>query len=738
MAPTKSFLASSLSLALLFFLPSASPAQIDVGNYTISGEVEVGGMPRHKSGDTGKFEEYRDIPESVVVPQLQLMIGGKKEDFYLTIDASQVGRNDQNYRLRFGRYGLLDIEFEWDQIPHIFNVDTARTPYVMNGGVYTLGTNRPGAFTGPAVRDWVNANAQSVDLKMFNGFGRFKARYTPTPGWSFTASYGSQNTTGKRAFGALFGPSPGSYNITELAEPIDYQTHNIELGGEYAGQGWSIGLKYNGSLFHNNTSTLIWDNPIHALVGGNCLDSATYTPASGIGPCRGRLDLYPSNQAHGFTLTGTAGLPFKSRFLATVSYGWRLQNEKFLPFTINSCYGSGPVPATCADGALTAMPRLLRRNLDGDVRPLMINATLVNNFIDRLNLKAYYRFYDLDNKSKSLFFPDGIIINDRGAPADVGSRTFPYAYSKQNVGLEAGYDITRWLAAKLGYGWERMHREGGDVLTSDEHSVGPTVDIKPSSWLLFRASYKYSLRNAPNYNNNRLETTDPSNLSRKFFQAKRDRNKVSLFTQVTPWDALSIHAGFEFTGETYLDSTFGTQNDFNYSPSLGFLYAPLDWVRFFVDYNWDRYDWKLNARSTNPWFSRGRDQVHTISLGSDLDIVRDLFGIRLQYGFSDGRSAVRASGGPAPPNQATDYPTISNRWHEFLARLEYRVHKNIGLNLGYYFNRYNTKDYGVDIMKPWMGDIDPGPNVQHSIFLGDQLKGPYTAHVGFIGLKLKF
>jgi hypothetical protein len=48
-------------------------------------------------------------------------------------------------------------------------------------------------------------------------------------------------------------------------------------------------------------------------------------------------------------------------------------------------------------------------------------------------------------------------------------------------------------------------------------------------------------------------------------------------------------------------------------------------------------------------------------------------------------------------------------------------------------------------MQPWMGDfVDPGTSagtlgsLRRSIFLGDQLKGSYTANVGFVSLKLKF
>jgi hypothetical protein len=35
-----------------------------------------------------------------------------------------------------------------------------------------------------------------------------------------------------------------------------------------------------------------------------------------------------------------------------------------------------------------------------------------------------------------------------------------------------------------------------------------------------------------------------------------------------------------------------------------------------------------------------------------------------------------------------------------------------------------------------MGNVDSGAN--NSIYLGDRLKGPYEAHVAFLGLRFKF
>jgi len=763
----KAILLLSGSITAVFFLTTPSAAQVDLGDYTVSGSIEAGGMPSHRSGNTTKLEEYRDLPETVVVPQLELFIDSKKKDFYLEFDSLKTGRDDQSYRLRAGRYGLLDLEFVWDQIPHLFNVDNARTPYNMNDGRYTL-PSKPAGTTGANVRDWVNANAQPVDLKLYNGLARFNVRYTPNPGWTFRGGYGSQNTAGKRAFGAYFGPSPGSYNITELVEPIDYQTHNIELGGEYAGEGWSLGLTYNGSLFHNNTSTLTWDNPLNTTgLGAACVDSATYNQGAGTGPCRGRLDLYPSNQAHTFTLNGTASLPFKTNFIGAFSYGWRLQNDPFLPFTANSA---------------VIQPTISRRNLDGDVRPTMINATLVNNFFRDLGLKAFYRYYDFDNRSKRVLLPDGIIVNDQGTATGDVFLTFPYSYAKQNVGFDASYNVTRWLTAKLGYGWERMHREyARELLNSDEHSFGPTFDIKPTAWTLFRIAYRRSIRDAHDYDAGRNaaveidQTPEEVRLSRleelrKFDQAARDRDRFTFFTQVSPLENLTLHGGFDFTNDRYPRSVIGVQKDIDYAPSIGFIYAPLEWLSVFGDYNWERFDWRLQAiaRNTGPggcpdlelrtaencpaatWRSRGNDEIHTVKLGSDVQLIKNLLNLRLQYGFSFGSSEVRSSGNSAASGDtglvpATDYPTIVNRWHEFLARAEYVVHKNVALRLGYYFNSYSSKDAGVDIMRIWMGDIETpagGPtfssSIGRSIFLGDRGKGSYQAHIGFLGLKLSF
>ena len=71
-----------------------------------------------------------------------------------------------------------------------------------------------------------------------------------------------------------------------------------------------------------------------------------------------------------------------------------------------------------------------------------------------------------------------------------------------------------------------------------------------------------------------------------------------------------------------------------------------------------------------------------------------------------------------------------------------KLQQNLALRFGYYYNHATEQDFGVDIMQPWMGNVDvvptPNANTARSMFLGDQIKGPFTANVGFVTVGFKF
>jgi hypothetical protein len=426
-------------------------------------------------------------------------------------------------------------------------------------------------------------------------------------------------------------------------------------------------------------------------------------------------------------------MPLKTNFMGTVSYGWRHQDDSFLPFTINSAI-------------VQPTPGLSRGSLDGDVRPTMVNLTLVNNFVDRLNLKAYYRFYDLDNRTKPVSTTGRTVRNDQDLANATDNqdwtRTKPYRYSKNSAGMGVSYNFAQWLTGKFDSGWERTHRRlvatveelHTTSLNADEFKIGPTFDIKPLSWMLLRASYQRSWRFDPGYHSSTNPATSGS--FEMFFLTKRNRDKVSLFADVSPWETLGFHAGFDYINDDYPDVQFRLEKSRSYSPSVGAVYAPLDWLKFFADYNFDWSSWDQNYAANRT--SRGEDKVNTFSLGSDMDLIKNVLGFRIQYGFSQGLSQISNSNSANPGVEDPNWPNNTNTWHELLARLEYQVHKNVAFQLGYYFNKFHSKDFGVDAMNVWMGNSDTNTGIRRSIFLADRYKGPFTAHIGFIALKFSF
>ena len=102
----------------------------------------------------------------------------------------------------------------------------------------------PGRTSGPGSPDRESGLAQPA-----RGVANLHIRYTPNPDWSYTTYFNFQNpSVDYHAFGTMFGPSPGSYNISQVFQPIEHDIYNYGVGVDYAKDWWTVGFKYDGSL----------------------------------------------------------------------------------------------------------------------------------------------------------------------------------------------------------------------------------------------------------------------------------------------------------------------------------------------------------------------------------------------------------------------------------------------------------------------------------------------------------
>jgi hypothetical protein len=457
--------AGSGTMALVLSMLSPALAQVDLGQYTAQGSVEAGAIPQPVPyNDVAKYQEYRDLAQQFIVPRLQLLLGDKAEKYYVQFNAVNVAQKNQMYSLRFGEYGLLDVEAKFFEIPHFFSDGVASTAYNENGGNFTL-ASKPTSSAG--LSSSLQANDKPFDMSLLEGVADIKVRYTPTPSLTYSANMNFQNPSGQQPFGGsfLFGANPGNYKVNELWAPTQYYTYNFGAGAEYAKNGWLLGLQYQGSFFQDAYDTLTWDNPLAPGVGSSCVNSIIFTSSSFSGPCQGRAAMYPDNQAHNFIATGAGQLPFNTRVMGSLEYGFWLQNAPFIPYTINSAIPSQSLPRT---------------SLGGDVRPFFANLTIDSNPIERLDLKATYSYFDYDNQTPPITFTNVLSLNDvcytTGCKTGWTATAYPFAFSEQDISVEPTYRVTDTLAAHFTFKLHTNHNGGLMVLQQDQTSYGPALD----------------------------------------------------------------------------------------------------------------------------------------------------------------------------------------------------------------------------------------------------------------------
>ncbi len=188
--------------------------------------------------------------------------------------------------------------------------------------------------------------------------------------------------------GMAFG-SPGG-NFREILEPINQTIYDVRLSASLAREKYQLQFAYNLSLFQNDFDAVVSDNPCFGLAA--CGSSAT-------GPARGRTALAPDNVAQTVTLSGGVNLPLRTRVNGSLSYSWRLQDQSFVPHTINPGFAGNP-------GL-----NLPQSDLHGDVRILLFNVSATSRPLPPLTLTGRYRLYDFDDRSDEIVFPPRV-LND--------------------------------------------------------------------------------------------------------------------------------------------------------------------------------------------------------------------------------------------------------------------------------------------------------------------------------------
>lgn len=710
---------------VLGFIASPAPAQDKTKEeLTVKGSVAVGAQAVSEVERSSKFYEYRDVPRGTYVPFLSLDLTKGASYFYL--EAKNLVQHDQRLAAGFGQYGTFSLDFGYAETPHRFSFDGA-TPYVERvPGIFTLndviradaealvptGTSTNIAEARALVSSFLTS-AGPIELALQRKKASLDFTYTPSVPFAFNVSGSFETRTGNRPYGAPLGFS----NAIELPEPIHYKTTNLDSNLEFDQKWGMVRAGVAASMFDNDVQTLYWDNPYR-------ITDSTYSSAysAGNGTAHGQMALWPSNDAVKFYLSGSFKPAKGTRISAAASYGTFNQNQRLLPFTVNT---SIPASDPNAANALSAP----RETAMAKAHVSSLDLTLHSRIVKSVYLTAGYRYYDFANKTEELDIPEGYTRLDQ-VWEDVPLAIEPYSYSRSRLFGDVTVNFLKNTSLVVGYSLYDVHRHEGlgetEKNKTSEGTFKVALDSMPLDWLNLRVSYINADRDWSL--NDTWYAYIPSFNFKRYYEANRNRQAVNALVGLTPADHFDIQLSYSLGRDDYPQSEYGlTRDDFDmYGVDVSYTFAKNQVLYGF--YSHEAYDADQASRqsgstfSTNTaddWTANIKDTIDTFGVGQTFEIVADKLDFNLtgSYSKAAGSSFFYSPPGGSPDVAVNfDAPLDSTTWWTAQANFKLRMTKRLSVVLGYWYEQYNLSDIvrndqAVDYAAAgaiFLGALEPG------------------------------
>ena len=415
---------------LLYNVPLEAGLEEDVpeyGGWRLWAFVEAGGLRVQGDARAALFRKYMDLRDGAYLHVFAVAAERPSTAHYAEATGGAVGMRDQYYRVQGGRYNDWRVSAFFDSTPHAVTSSYRSLWSGVGGNTLVLEGLAPGGAASAAA---TRANVlerldQTGEMALDTLRRKAGVRLDKNLGehWKAFASLTSERKEGARPLGAVFGGGGGGGNL-ELAEPIDYQTHELLAGLRYGDAARSLNLSASASLFRNDIGTLTFQNPLAISLNGT----------TGLRPnafTTGRFDLAPDNEHYRVRAEYAHALPafFRGHFTASASLGTMRQDDALLAPTEFSLAGgtvtAGRVPLENVWNTPEALSRK-SANLRVDTR--MVDVALGLKPWRPLDVKAKLRYHETDGSNEYLSCNPltgqlGRLLNDGSGIALVGAHT---------------------------------------------------------------------------------------------------------------------------------------------------------------------------------------------------------------------------------------------------------------------------------------------------------------------------
>lgn len=732
---------------------------------SVSQELVLGVQSVDQNNPEAKFEEYRDVSKGPVIEEYSVV--GESNGWDYHFQANNLREEDQSAALCLGA-GKLSLGLAYDQSPHRWSSISQTLYREESPGVLRLpdgmqGAIQTGAGTGSAATqrtNWFNLMtstyaglAHTQDLETRQDKTGIRMDYALSDRLGARAQFAQQKKDGHKLQAFAFGRN----HSVELAKPVDETAYESNLSLDYVGEKTNWGLGYGLSLYDNEIETLVWDNSKRTtdrFTGSGVTD--------GNDSAQGRAAMQPDNASHALTMNFGVALPAQSRFRADVSYTKMVQNEEMLPYTINSL-----INASSATVGLDAhLASSLPQSKVGAEQTLVVqNYDLTNQTFSKWNFGARVRSEQLGNSSDLIQFAGHSAVDQTWASsATSAANTVRFAYRKLTFGANADYALSSKWNLSLDAAREKAIREHREYRETLEDIVTGKVSYRPVLGFSVRARVVNADRKAEEF-----EIEDYLNYlgtayaelpgMRRVDIASRHRNSGDLTVQGWrgPW-SITLTGGLTHdrfrggNGDLQGSSTVILVSTNNLPLLYGLLEnrsarAGLDLTLDVSDrvgvYGFYQYEHVRGVQRSNTssggsatqnaaedWTAASTDRYDTAGLGVDTDLTAKLR-VSLGYDLARSRGATDfLELGTSLATKLSPPETVTTK-QDYSIRGEYQAKKDLALELGYTFERYDVSDYATDDI-PMLAGSAAG---QTNIFLADTIMD-YRAHI--VSAKIKY
>ena len=620
----------------------------------VTGSVDVGvGYVSDKSAEFGQYNGLYDKGGFFIGDGTARSRG--EDGAYWNLDATNLGLDTRSITGEGGKQGSYKLRLKYDETPHRI-YDGAQTPFAGSGGASLA---LPAGFASPTTGAMPLAGSmQSVDLYTQRNQLGLGGTWYRNKEWEYGVNFRHETREGNimRTGGAFF------VNSTQLVEPVDYVTDQVDASAGYNGKKFQMKLAYYGSKFGNNNHSLTWDDPYTAIAGETA----------------GRLALAPDNQFH--QVSATAGYRFsdKTRLSGDLAIGRMTQNDSFLPYAMTVAGPGG--------------------SLSGRAATLDAALKLSSAVTDRLRLNAAYTYNDRDNQTPQSSY--NWVTTD--LPTFVGApRTnLPYSFTQDKLKLSADYRASAILRGSVGADFDNNKRSYQEVDTTRENTAWGKV----SSRLMDTVDLTLRLARGERRISGTYQVVPgiapPENpLMRKFNMANRTRDTVGLRADFPIVERVNVGLGYESSDDKYSDSSIGLTKaeDRNLSGDVTVVLTEKTNLHLFANHQ-EIKSKQAGSQSyaAADWSGSNKDTIDSFGLGVKHAAIKDKLDIGADYSFTHSSSQISVDNGAGNP----DFPKLSTNLDALKLYANYRLKENMTLQAAYWIEHYDSKDWMLDGVAP--------------------------------------